>query len=424
MTVLTERIGAAGSGESAAAMVRDSLDGCVKCTICESACPFAAVTELFPGPKTVGPQEERFRHGPLSADWSVDYCSGCGVCSRVCPQEVRIAEINSRARAQLREKRGVPWRDQLLGRPDVMGRLAQPVAPLFNWSMGATLVRTVVERTTRIHRDAAIPRVSPRTFHQWSRRHLSPPRPDRVIYFHGCSADYFEPRLGRMVVAVLEHQGLTVEIPEQGCCGLPLQSNGNFPAARGYVTKLAGQLATAAADVPIIASSTSCGLMLKREAHEILGVDDPALVEVSRRTWDIFEFLRDLHERGLLRTDFRPVEMTAAYHAPCQQQNQLVGKPAMDVLSLIPGLRLVELDRDCCGVAGTYGLKRERYDISMAVGEGLFSDIRSTAPDAVLCDSETCRWHIAKATGYRVVHPLEILHRAYGGGGHPSPDGA
>jgi len=63
--------------------VRPSLDGCIKCTICESACPYAAVTEHFPGPKTVGPQEERFRHGPLSADWSVDYCSGCGICSRV-----------------------------------------------------------------------------------------------------------------------------------------------------------------------------------------------------------------------------------------------------------------------------------------------------------------------------------------------------
>ena len=30
-------------------IIRDSLDHCVKCTICESACPVAAVTPLFPG---------------------------------------------------------------------------------------------------------------------------------------------------------------------------------------------------------------------------------------------------------------------------------------------------------------------------------------------------------------------------------------
>jgi glycerol-3-phosphate dehydrogenase subunit C len=266
-----------------------------------------------------------------------------------------------------------------------------------------------------IHRKAAIPKVAPRTFGQWARRHPSRPASDRVVYFHGCSTNYFEPRLGRMVVAVLEHQGLAVDIPQQGCCGLPLQSNGNFPVARTYATRLARQLSRAPGGVPVIASSTSCGLMLKREAREILGVEDPALVDISERTYDIFEFLRDLHEQGRLKTDFVPVELTAAYHAPCQQQNQLIGKPALDVLALVPGLRLVELDRDCCGVGGTYGIKREKYAISMAVGDGLFSDIRQTAPDLVLCDSETCRWHIAKATGFAVIHPLELLHRAYGG---------
>jgi glycerol-3-phosphate dehydrogenase subunit C len=395
--------------------VRPSLDGCIKCTICESACPYAAVTERFPGPKTVGPQEERFRHGPLSADWSVDYCSGCGICSRVCPQDVRIAEINSRARAQLKEQRGIPLRDQLLARPDVMGRLGRPIRPLFNWAMGTPLVRVPLERILGIHRKAAIPKVAGRTFGQWARRHPVRPAQDRVVYFHGCSTNYFEPGLGRMVVAVLEHQGLAVEIPEQGCCGLPLQSNGNFPAARTYATRLARQLSSIPGDLPVIGSSTSCALMLKREAREILGVEDPALVDVSQRTYDIFEYLRDLHEQGRLKTDFVPVELTAAYHAPCQQQNQLIGKPALDVLALVPGLRLVELDRDCCGVGGTYGIKREKYEISMAVGDSLFSDIRRTAPDLVLCDSETCRWHIAKATGFPVIHPLELLHRAYGG---------
>ena len=251
--------------------VRPSLDGCIKCTICESACPYAAVTERFPGPKTVGPQEERFRHGPLSADWSVDYCSGCGICSRVCPQDVRIAEINSRARAQLKEQRGIPLRDQLLARPDWMGRLGRPIRPLFNWAMGTPLVRFPVERVLGIHRKAAVPEVAPRTFQQWARRHPSRPARDRVVYFHGCSTNYFEPRLGRMVVAVLEHQGLAVEIPSQGCCGLPLQSNGNFPAARTYATRLARQLRRSPGEVPVIASSTSCGLMLKREAREILG---------------------------------------------------------------------------------------------------------------------------------------------------------
>ena len=81
-------------------LMRGSLDHCVKCTICETFCPVSNVTPLFPGPKYVGPQAERFRvWDKESPDASLDYCSGCGICTQVCPQGVHIAEINTQARA-------------------------------------------------------------------------------------------------------------------------------------------------------------------------------------------------------------------------------------------------------------------------------------------------------------------------------------
>jgi len=75
---------------------------------------------------------------------------------------------------------------------------------------------------------------------------------------------------------------------------------------------------------------------------------------------------------------------------------------------------VIELDADCCGVAGTYGLKKEKYEISMAVGEPLFDQVRETDPDVTACDSETCRWQIEHGTRVHAVHPVELLHRAYG----------
>ena len=77
-------------------------------------------------------------------------------------------------------------------------------------------------------------------------------------------------------------------------------------------------------------------------------------------------------------------------------------------------LRAVELERDCCGVAGTYGLKKEKYDIAMAVGNPLFEDIRASPGPESACDSETCRWMLQHATGKGSVHPIELLHRSYG----------
>jgi glycerol-3-phosphate dehydrogenase subunit C len=400
-------------------LMRGSLDHCVKCTICETFCPVSNVTPLFPGPKYVGPQAERFRvRDEVSADASLDYCSGCGICTQVCPQGVHIAEINTQARAEMKERDGFKLRDRLLARPDLIGRLATPAAPIANWTLRNRPLRLLAERVVGLDHRAALPEYPGRTFQRWARRRTArsgAAGARRVAYFHGCGTNWTEPRTGELAVELLEWAGLRVDVPpRQSCCGLPAQSNGQFDLARRYVRRMARRLAPAAREgVDIVGTSTSCTLMLKREAREILGLeDDPDLRLVSDRVYDICEYLLLLHERGELRTDFRPLPMTVTYHAPCQQQGHGVGKPALDLMALVPELQVVENDANCCGVAGTYGLKHGKYDIAMDVGAGLFAQIADAAPELAVCDSETCRWHIEQATGVRNVHPIEILHRA------------
>ncbi len=398
-------------------LMRDSLDHCVKCTICETYCPVSNVTPLFPGPKYVGPQAERFRvWDETSADQSLDYCSGCGVCTQVCPQGVHIAEINTQARAKMRERTGFKLRDRLLARPDLIGRLSTPVAPLVNVTLHNGATRALGEKLVGLDRRAALPAYPGRTFQRWARKHTSPPAARRVAYFHGCGANWSEPDVGQKTVELLEWTGCQVDVPKgQLCCGLPAQSNGMFDLARKYTRRMARTLAPAAREVDVVGTSTSCTLMLKREAREILGLEgDADLRTVSDRMYDICEYLAMMHDRGELRTDFAPLPITVTYHAPCQQQGHGVGKPALDLLALVPELRVVENDAVCCGVAGTYGLKSEKYEIAMDVGARLFGQIADAGPDLAVCDSETCRWHIEKATGVRTVHPIELLHRAAG----------
>jgi glycerol-3-phosphate dehydrogenase subunit C len=399
---------------------RASLDHCVKCTICETACPVSNVTPLFPGPKYAGPQAERYRgadaeQAPLES--SVDYCSGCGICSMVCPHGVKIAEINARARARVKERAGVPLRDRVITRPMLLGRLGTPAAPLANAALRSRAVRTLAQRTLGVHRSAPVPRFAGRRFSSWARAHRTQASGRRVVYFHGCGTEWYEPWEGERVVAVLEHNGFEVIVPKQGCCGLPLQSSGLFHDARRTVLQLAQALAPHLRDEDtlIVGNATSCTLMLKREALEILGLHgDPQLELVARRTYDICELLAQLHDRGELRCDFGPLRETVAYHAPCQQQGHGIGKPALELLALIPELQVRELSATCCGIAGTYGLKAEKYEIAMRVGGELFEQVRRSGADRVACDSETCRWQIAHGSGRPAVHPIDLLHRAYG----------
>ena len=75
--------------------------------------------------------------------------------------------------------------------------------------------------------------------------------------------------------------------------------------------------------------------------------------------------------------------MDVPYHAPCQQRGHGIGTPALDLMALVPGLTATQVDATCCGVAGTYGLKREKYDIAMAVGRPLFEQVRDVGRRAV-----------------------------------------
>ena len=89
-----------------------------------------------------------------------------------------------------------------------------------------------------------------------------------------------------------------------------------------------------------------------------------------------------------------------------------MGTPAARVLRRIPGLRLVLSQSECCGIAGTYGLKHEKFEVARAVGEGLFEQTLQSGAEFVLSDSETCRWWMAQHAHRPVIHPIELLAKS------------
>ncbi|MBR5950002.1 MAG: anaerobic glycerol-3-phosphate dehydrogenase subunit C [Actinomycetaceae bacterium] len=411
------RTSTASIDHAKASFARASLDSCIKCTICETQCPVMEATELFTGPKYVGPQAERYRHG-MSVDASLDYCSGCSICTTSCPQGVKIAEINAQARAVMKAQNGMPLRDRLITQTELEGKLLTPFAPIANAALGLKPVRALVEAVIGVHRDAPMPEAQPYTFMRWFKNHTPIPSEEKrgkIVFFHGCAGGYFEVKTSIATVQVLELLGYEVLVPKQGCCGLAEQSNGLFEEATRHVTKLAQDLNSAGEDLTIVSSSGSCAGMLRHEAREIMGVHDETLSKVGSRVVETSEFLANLIRTG----DFpvkklRPIKATIAYHQPCQVKSQGFGKPAIELLEAIPGLRVTESGRACCGIAGTYGLKKEKYDIAQTIGKPLFEKIRKVNPKLSACETETCRWQIRKGTNAYVVHPVEILHSALG----------
>lgn len=402
--------------------VGPSLDDCIKCNICTTYCPVAAVTDKFAGPKYSGPQAQRFREIDQiqTPDHSVDYCSGCRVCNEVCPSGVKIAEINARARAQIAVEKGIPLRNKLLGRNELLGKLGSFAPPLANFGLHNPLSRIVAEKVMGIAKEAPLPKWSTSgTFGSWMKKTASKrlKSDKKVVYYHGCATMYYEPFIGKAAVAVFEHNGFEVIVPPQNCCGLPMLSNGEFDEAEKYHQNNIDKLHSYAQDgFDIVGTSTSCTLTLKEEAPELLDMHGEDANALKMATWDIFEWLRDLYEAGQLKTDFVELQMVLPYHAPCQYRAHRVGKPALELLTIIPGIDARESHARCCGIAGTYGYKKEKYQIGMDVGQELFDFVQEQEGDVAMtaCDSETCRWQLEHGTDMPSRHPIEILAAAYG----------
>jgi glycerol-3-phosphate dehydrogenase subunit C len=150
--------------------------------------------------------------------------------------------------------------------------------------------------------------------------------------------------------------------------------------------------------------------MIKHEYSRLLNI--PGSEEVAKHTYDLFEFLRNLNGSKNLNIDFKELPLRVAYFAPCHLRSLNIGLPALEILRLIPGLQIDAVEADCCGLGGTFGFKKEKYEISQEIGNDLREAIDRLEPEIVLTDCEGCRMQIRHLTGLRVLHPVQILRDA------------
>ena len=392
---------------------RYNFEECTKCTICTAYCPVLQVNPLYPGPKQAGPDGERLRlRDPGFFDESLKYCLNCKRCEVYCPSEVNVADLIQSARIKY-ERTPPKVRDYLLASTDVLGKVARPVAPVVNFATRRQLTRTAMDVTLRIDRHRTFPEYSARGFEGWLKRRRKEQAafPEQVAYYHGCYVNYNYPQLGKDLVKVLNALGVGVQLlDKEKCCGIALISNRiNKQATKNAQHNVAQLARVVDKGLKVVTTSSTCTLTMREEYPNLLGVDNSAVKDsILMATRYIYEKL----EQGAtlpFRADFHK---KVAYHTPCHMQRLGWGIFSQRLLRMIPGVEFTSLEQTCCGMAGTYGFKKENYANSQAIGEPLFEQIRSMNPEVVACDCETCKWQIEMSTGYHVQNPISILAEA------------
>lgn len=236
----------------------------------------------------------------------------------------------------------------------------------------------------------------------------------KVVYYPGCTVMFWNPEIGKAAVRILERNGFEVLIPKHQCCSVAKTSYGNFKAARKDAAKLAEELFKFVQQgYDIVTSCPSCNAALK-EDHPFLLKTEKAK-QVAEKVYFLSEYLNKLHEKRQLSTSFKQTPLTVAYHVPCHLKAHDLGEESIKLLSLVPGLKVIDIDRGCCGMSGTAGFKHRHYEESIKVGKSVFERVKELNVKLVATDCAGCEMQIEHGTngGIEVTHPLIILDKAY-----------
>jgi glycerol-3-phosphate dehydrogenase subunit C len=343
-------------------------------------------------------------------EW-IDLCIGCHLCDTVCSSGVPISELNLIAKAKYLDEKGRPLRDWFLTHSYLFSGLASFFSAITNLLLKNRAVKWIADAFLSIDRRRELPAYQSPTFRQWFMGHQPVKGKRKIAYFYGCYINTNEVDIGKATVEVLEANGFEVILPPQECCGLPMLGNGDFRGARKMgLWNVPSLLSTVRSGSDIVFTSTSCGHMIKHEYSRLLAI--PGAEEVAHHLFDLFEFLRNLREQGNFNTHFKELPLKVAYFAPCHLRSLGIGLPALDILRLIPSLQIENIEADCCGLGGTFGFKKEKYEISQEIGKDLKETIDRLKPEIVLTDCEGCRMQIRHLTGLKVLHPVQILRDA------------
>lgn len=387
------------------------LEQCLKCTICTVYCPVAAVEPAYAGPKQAGPDKERYRmKGELFFEQNLKLCLNCKRCEVACPNDVKIADIIQSARIKY-STHGPSLRDRMLASTDFVGTLAHNFAPITNFALGLKPMKVVLDSVMKIDKHRTFPAYSFKTFEQWFKKHAAEQalHPKHISYFHGCYANYNYPKLGQDFVKIMNACGYGIRLLEkEKCCGVAMIANGMYKEVKkaGELNIRSMEKAVKEGDT-ILTTSSTCTFTMRDEYKELLGIDNS---QVRNHLMLATRFLYQKIESGEIKLAFRKdYHKRLAYHSACHMEKMGWVHYSTALLRMIPGVELIMLESQCCGIAGTYGFKKENYERSQKIGSSLFKNIKEAKPEAVSTDCETCKWQIEMSTDYPVENPITTI---------------
>ena len=162
----------------------------------------------------------------------------------------------------------------------------------------------------------------------------------------------------------------------------------------------------------IVFLEPSCLSAVREDVPSLLRGSEQERAHAVARACVLFEdYVEEEWKAGRITVSLRPGPATVLLHGHCHQKAMGLMPAARALVARIPSCTVVDLDAGCCGMAGSFGYKKEHYEVSRAIGERkLLPAARAMKGDQVLVAAGTsCREQVRHFAGISAVHPAQLL---------------
>jgi FAD/FMN-containing dehydrogenase/Fe-S oxidoreductase len=344
---------------------------------------------------------------------SLDLCLACKGCKSECPVGVDVATYKAEFLSHYYEGRRRPRSALAFGNIATWARLASLAPTLANLATQTPLLRDVAKLAAGMPRQRSIPAFARETFRTWFRRRQRRNLDGApVLLWPDTFNNYFLPDTSRAAVEVLEAAGFHVVLPQAGlCCGRPLYDWGMLERAKRLLLDILDALSQEIEKgTSLVVLEPSCAAVFRDELINLFPRDARAQA-LSRQTFLLSEFLQQKAKHFRLPK----LQRRALVHGHCHHKSIMKMTDEETVLREM-GIDFYAPAPGCCGMAGAFGFEKDKYAVSMAVGElELLPAVRQAATDSlIIADGFSCREQIAQSTGRNALHLAEVINMALG----------
>lgn len=341
-------------------------------------------------------------------DEALSNCLSCKACTTECPSNVNMALLKAELLHARHKKHGLTLGERMLGSPDRLAAMASITPGLANWTMKNKAFRKLLRRVAGLSEDRTLPAYASQRFDAWFRKRGASPKGARgtVLLWDDTFTRYNDPHIGRAAVAVLEAARYTVElVTNRACCGRPAFSLGQLDRARALGRR--NLAAVAQSDAPIIFLEPSCYSMFAEDYRE-LGLEG---WELAKKRAVLFEhFIDRLLTEAPDAIRFAEGFAWVAIHAHCHAKALTKTDAMARIAKALPNSDVTMLDTGCCGMAGSFGMKADKFQLSVQVAKPLVDQVQALrAGTHVVASGTSCRHQIEALTDAHPVHMAELL---------------